>query len=186
LNLNHAFLGLCFETRWEGGRALPITAAQLAAGRSLTDYLRKRFEIPGDMCVGHGVVSVNAKKHLIGHHLDWARGFPFEAFGLPDQYARPLPAVAIFGFTYDQPFLLTMGEPWAGVREAEHILAGEAAARGKTADDVRQERQRIYDRWLAEQTQDQEESARLENAGPNARRGAAQASARATEARPGL
>ncbi|HSD27550.1 MAG TPA: N-acetylmuramoyl-L-alanine amidase, partial [Vicinamibacteria bacterium] len=96
LNLNHAFLGICFETRWEGGRALPITAAQLGAGRGLTDYLRKRYDIPPDMCVGHGVVSVNARKHLIGHHLDWARGFPFEAFGLPDQYARPLPSVAIF------------------------------------------------------------------------------------------
>ena len=36
----------------------------------------------------HGLTSVNPKKHLIGHHLDWARGFPFEAFGLPDQYQR--------------------------------------------------------------------------------------------------
>ena len=38
------------------------------------------------MCVAHGLTSVNPKKHLIGHHMDWARGFPFEAFGLPDQY----------------------------------------------------------------------------------------------------
>ena len=35
LNLNHAFFGVSFETRWEGGRALPITRAQLEAGRSL-------------------------------------------------------------------------------------------------------------------------------------------------------
>jgi N-acetylmuramoyl-L-alanine amidase len=174
LNLNHAFLGLSFETRWEGGRALPITAAQLAAGRSLTDYLRQRFTIPGDMCVGHGIVSVNAKKHLIGHHLDWARGFPFEAFGLPDQYARPLPSVAIFGFAYDDPFLSVMGEPWPGIREAEHILAGEAAARGRTTEVIRRERQAIYDAWVAEQTRDQEKAARQ------------QASGRTNDPRPGL
>jgi hypothetical protein len=174
LNLNHAFLGICFETRWEGGHALPITAAQLAAGRSLTDYLRQRFKIAGDMCVGHGIVSVNARSHLIGHHLDWARGFPFEAFGLPDQYARPLPSVAIFGFAYDDPFLAVMGEPWPGVREAEHILAGEAAARGKTTDEIRKERRAIYDGWVAEQAKDQEQAARQ------------LASAKANDARPGL
>jgi hypothetical protein len=174
LNLNNAFLALCFETRWEGGKALPITAAQLAAGRSLTDYLRQRYNIPGDMCVGHGIVSVNPKTHLIGHHLDWARGFPFAAFGLPDQYARALPSVAIFGFNYDDPFLSVMGEPWPGVRDAEHILAGEAAARGRTTEAIRKERQAIYDGWVTEQTQDQERAARQ------------QASARTTDARPGL
>jgi N-acetylmuramoyl-L-alanine amidase len=174
LNLNNAFLSLCFETRWEGGRALPITAAQLAAGRSLTDYLRQRYDIAGDMCVGHGIVSVNPKTHLIGHHLDWARGFPFAAFGLPDQYARALPSVAIFGFTYDDPFLATMGEPWPGVREAEHILAGEAAARGKTTEEIRKERRAIYDGWAAEQTRDQDQAARR------------QANARTNDPGPGL
>ncbi|HEY6548152.1 MAG TPA: peptidoglycan recognition family protein, partial [Vicinamibacteria bacterium] len=119
LGLNPSFLGVSFETRWEGGRALPITAAQLAAGRNLTDWLRQRFEIPADMCTGHGLVSVNAKKHLIGHHVDWARGFPFEAFGLPDQYTRQAPHVALFGLGYDTDFLKVMGEPWPGVREAE-------------------------------------------------------------------
>ena len=88
LNLNNAFLGVSFETRWEGGRPCPSPQAQLAAGRNLTDYLRQRYEIAPEMCVTHGLTSVNPKKHLIGHHLDWARGFPFEAFGLPDQYQR--------------------------------------------------------------------------------------------------
>ena len=32
LNLNNAFLGICFETRWEGGRALPITARPARGG----------------------------------------------------------------------------------------------------------------------------------------------------------
>ena len=45
LNLNHAFLGVSFETRWEGGQALPITQAQFATGRNLTDFLRQRYEI---------------------------------------------------------------------------------------------------------------------------------------------
>ena len=152
LSLNAAFLGVSFETRWEGGRALPITQAQFLAGRNLTDYLRARWEIAADMCVAHGLTSVNPKKHLIGHHVDWARGFPFEAFGLPDQYSRPAPAVALFGFGYDEDFLKVMGEPWAGVREAEGALAREAAAAGRSVDDLRQERQQLYDRWLSEQS----------------------------------
>jgi len=49
-----------------------------------------------------------------------------------------------------------MGRPWAGVREAERILADEAAARGTTVDEVRRERQRRFDAWLAEQTSDQD------------------------------
>ncbi len=165
LNLNSSFLGLCFETRWEGGRALPITQAQLAAGRSLTDYLRKRWEIPPDMCVGHGLASVNPKKHLIGHHLDWARGFPFEAFGLPNQFTRPAPSVAVFGFGYDDQFLNVLGEPWPGVREAEAVLAAAASAQGKTVEEIRRERQDLYDRWVAEQAREQDAYARAERAG---------------------
>jgi hypothetical protein len=159
LNLNHSFLGVSFETRWEGGRALPITQAQYAAGRNLTDWLRQKWEIPASLCVSHGLTSVNPKKHLIGHHLDWARGFPFEAFGLPDQYARPPASVALFGFGYDEDFLKVLGEPWAGVRDAERALADEAARDGKTVDQVRRERQGLYDRWLGEQSQADVETA---------------------------
>ena len=159
LNLNHAFLGVSFETRWEGGRALPITQAQFAAGRNLTDLLRQRWQIPASLCVAHGLTSVNPKKHLIGHHLDWARGFPFEAFGLPDQYARPPASVALFGFGYDEDFLKILGEPWAGVRDAERALLHEAVRQGKTVDEVRRERQGLYDRWLGEQSQADVETA---------------------------
>jgi hypothetical protein len=159
LSLNAAFLGVSFETRWEGGRALPITQAQFLAGRNLSDYLRARWTIPGDMCVAHGLTSVNPKKHLIGHHVDWARGFPFEAFGLPDQYSRPAPAVALFGFGYDEDFLKIMGEPWAGVREAERALAEEAAKAGRSVEDLRRERQQLYDRWLSDQSQADEATA---------------------------
>jgi hypothetical protein len=156
LNLNGPTIGVSFETRWEGGRALPITRAQLEAARRLTDYLRQKWSIEDEMCVTHGLASVNSRKHLIGHHVDWARGFPFEAFGLPDQYARASPAVVLFGFGYDERFLEVMGEPWPGVGEAERQLADEAAAEGRTVDEVRHERATTYDLWLDEQTRDAE------------------------------
>jgi N-acetylmuramoyl-L-alanine amidase-like protein len=154
VNLNQAFLGVAFETRWEGGRALPITQAQFAAGRNLTDYLRQKWQIAPEMCVSHGLTSVNPKKRLIGHHLDWARGFPFEAFGLPDQYNRLAPSVAVFGFGYDEDFIKVLGEPWTGVRDAERILSEEARRQGRSLDEVRSERQRLYDRWAEEQARE--------------------------------
>jgi hypothetical protein len=159
--LNQSFLGVAFETRWEGGKALPITQAQFSAGRSLTDYLREKWQIAPDMCVGHGLASVNPKKHLIGHHLDWARGFPFEAFGLPDQYNRLAPSVAVFGYGYDEELLKVLGEPWTGVRDAERILTEEANRQGRSLDDVRSERQRLFDRWVAEQAQAAAEGAAI-------------------------
>ena len=151
LNLNHAFLGVSFETRWEGGKALPITQAQLAAGRNLSDYLRHRYQIAPEMCVTHGLTSVNPKKHLIGHHMDWARGFPFALFGLPDQYQRPAPSVALFGFDYDDDFLKVLDQPWPGVKVAEAELVREAARTRRDVEDVRYERQTAYDRWIETQ-----------------------------------
>lgn len=147
LDLNSAFLGISFESRWEGGRTLPITRAQLIAGRNLTNYLRQRFAIAPEMCVTHGLASVAPKRGLIGYHLDWARGFPFAAFGLPDLYAQPLPSVALFGFNYDSEFLRVMGERWPGLIAAEQQLAAEARERSMTIDDLRGERQAEYRRW---------------------------------------
>ncbi|MCM2256526.1 MAG: N-acetylmuramoyl-L-alanine amidase, partial [Vicinamibacteria bacterium] len=151
LNLNHAFLAVSFETRWEGGRALPITEAQFAAGRQLTDQLRQRHGISTEMAVAHGLTSVNPKKRLIGHHVDWARGFPFAAFGLADPYRVPSPAVALFGFSYDEEFLRVMQEPWPGVRLAEATLQREAAAAGLSPEALRRQRQELYDAWIADQ-----------------------------------
>ena len=156
LNLNGPTIGVSFETRWEGGRALPITRAQFEAGRSLSDYLRHKWSIEPQMCLTHGLASVNPKKHLIGHHVDWARGFPFAAFGLPDQYAQPSPAIALFGFGYDEQFLAVMGEPWPGVGEAERALAREAQAQGRPLAQLRRERTGVYDDWFAEQAADPE------------------------------
>jgi hypothetical protein len=156
LNLNAPTIGVSFETRWEGGRALPITRAQLEAGRRLTDYLVQKWSIEPAMCVTHGLTSVNPRKHLIGHHVDWARGFPFAAFGLPDQYAVPSPAVLLFGFGHDERFAAAVGEPWPGVTRAEAGLVAEAGRRGLPEDAVRRERVSLYDRWFAEQAKDAE------------------------------
>lgn len=158
LNLNHAFLGVSFETRWEGGKALPITQAQFETGRNLSDFLRQRYSIRPEMCVTHGLTSVNPKKHLIGHHMDWARGFPFAAFGLPDQYQRAAPSVTLFGFGYDEDFLKVMDKPWPGVAEAFRRLEGEALVSGKSLDEVRQERQVLFDRWWALQSHGEAET----------------------------
>jgi hypothetical protein len=158
LNLNGPTIGVSFETRWEGGRALPITRAQLEAGRRLTDYLRHKWSIEPALCTTHGLASVNPRKHLIGHHVDWARGFPFAAFGLEDQYAVPAPAVALFGFGHDEVFAAAVGEPWSGVREAERRLAAEASDAGRPVDELRRERRALYDLWFAEQARDAEQS----------------------------
>lgn len=147
LDLNSAFLGVSFETRWEGGRTLPITRAQLTAGRNLTNYLRQRFAIAPEMCVTHGLTSVSPRTRLIGYHRDWARGFPFDAFGLPDLYAQPLPSVALFGFGIDGEFLNAIGERWPGLAAAERMLEQEAAARSLPLAMVRAERQMKYRKW---------------------------------------
>jgi hypothetical protein len=150
LDLNNAFLGVSFESRWDGGRTLPITRAQLIAGRNLTNYLRQRFAIPPEMCVTHGLTSVNPARGLIAYHRDWARGFPFEAFGLPDLYAVPTPSVALFGFAYDDDLLRAVGERWPGLIAAEQRLLDEAGARSMSVDAFRRERQHLYFQWSRE------------------------------------
>jgi hypothetical protein len=147
LDLNSAFIGVSFESRWEGGRTLPITRAQLIAGRNLTNYLRQRFAIAPEMCVTHGLTSVSPRKHLIGYHRDWARGFPFEAFGLPDLYAQPPPSVALFGFGYDDEYLRAVGL-WPGLATADQLLAEEAKARSITVAQLRAERRATYQSWV--------------------------------------
>ena len=156
LSLNNAFLGVSFETRWEGGRALPITEAQLTSGRSLSDSLRQRYDIKPEMCVAHGLTSLNGKKHLIGHHLDWARGFPFGAFGLPDQYQTAPANVAYFGFGYDETLPERMGEPWPGVPAGERAFSQAAKDEGMPVEAFRRQRQDLYDTWQSQQLKDED------------------------------
>jgi hypothetical protein len=151
LDLNAAFLGVSFESRWDGGRSLPITRAQLIAGRNLTHYLRQRFAIAPEMCVTHGLTSISPRQGLIGYHRDWARGFPFEAFGLPDLYAVPPPSVTLFGFGHDDEFLRAVGERWPGLISAEQALGDEARRRALPIELIRRERQALYREWSLEQ-----------------------------------
>jgi hypothetical protein len=147
LDLNSAFLGVSFESRWEGGRTLPITRAQLIAGRNLTNYLRQRFAIAPEMCVTHGLTSVAPRQHLIGYHRDWARGFPFEAFGLPDLYAQPPPSMTLFGFSYDDEYLRAVGV-WTGLTAADEALEREAKERSMPVTALRAERRAAYQLWV--------------------------------------
>ena len=99
LNLNQSFFGVAFEARSNpNGNAAPINAAQVYAGRVLTEMLRARYGIPGSNCVAHAQVSVNPTNNGVGYHLDWASNLPFAAFGLADNYKLALPSMQLFGF----------------------------------------------------------------------------------------
>jgi hypothetical protein len=145
LNLNHAFIGICFESKdfEETDDVKPttnrkpksisphikptntavFTAAQLNTGKELTDWLRVKYNISQDNCVPHALASVNREKMLIGHHLDLSRGFPFSKFGLSNKYLEPLPSMVEFGFSYDDYFeKIFDGNLWPGIRTAEKLL----------------------------------------------------------------
>ncbi len=87
----------------------------------LTEMLRFVYKIPADHCVTHAQVSVNPSNMLVGYHTDWASGFPFAQLGLPDNYARPLPAIWAYGFESGPEF-----SQWAGSRLGTGLEAGEA------------------------------------------------------------
>ena len=115
VNLNASFLSIAFEAQTDA--SMPLSSAQVHAARVLTDMLRGRFGIPAANCVTHAQVSVNPWNWRIGYHTDWASGLPFAALGLPDNYAQPLPAIALFGFEYDDVFLKAVGRPWDRTRK---------------------------------------------------------------------
>lgn len=122
VNLNDSFLGVAFEaqTRPEQGEG-SVNAAQVHAGRILTEMLRARYNIPAENCTTHGQVSVNPDNMKIGNHTDLAAGFPYLEFGLPDNYRIPPPSMMLFGFTYDSVYWDRI-EP----RLRETLRAGEA------------------------------------------------------------
>ena len=124
VNLNDSFLGISFEAQTAAAvTAVEINPAQIRAAAMLTEMLRSRYRIAAADCVTHAQVSVNPTNFQIGYHTDWASSFPFERLGLPDNYARTLPSIALFGFEYDSAFV-----DRAGPRLAD------AAGRSLTAD----------------------------------------------------
>lgn len=129
INLNESFLSIAFEARHgDPERAPLVSAAQIRAGRSLTEMLRSRYHIASLNCVAHAQVSVNPGNFRVGYHTDWAHSLPFAELGLPDNYARPVPSLVLFGFGYDPP-LADSAVPGmaAGLRAAESIVESDAA-----------------------------------------------------------
>lgn len=126
INLNDSFMGVAFEG--QTGEAKQITPAQIRAAKVLTEMLRSRYGIAAANCVTHAQVSVNPRNMLMGEHTDWAANFPFEALGLPDNYAIPPASFFIYGFDYDAAFLRATQGRWAGLTLAREQLERQAAA----------------------------------------------------------
>jgi len=146
LNLNHAFLGICFEGRdfepQANGLAAKthtsITEVQVKSARELTDWLRYTYRIDEKNCVTHGLTSINPKKKLIGYHMDLAKGFPFGKMGLKDKYKVPLPSMALFGFSYDDYYVSVFKNQLnQGITRAVKDLEKQAAQAGKTGTEYR-------------------------------------------------
>ncbi len=160
LDLNHSFLGICFEGRGfeEAGstatsddsnsnQLVPhirptglstINEAQLRSGKELTDWLRAKYRISQNNCVPHALVSINPAKKLIGYHLDLSRGFPFAKFSLSNKYDSPLPSMVEFGFSYDNYFKAIFdGKVWPGIYRSEEILQKRAWDAGLSPADYR-------------------------------------------------
>jgi N-acetylmuramoyl-L-alanine amidase len=130
VNLNDSFLGVSFEAQTGAGETrTTVGSAQVRAAAMLTEMLRSRYKIAGRNCVTHAQVSVNPSNMQIGYHVDWASSFPFESVGLPDNYATPSPAVALFGFAFDASFQQLAGfRLAAGALDAERGLTERAEA----------------------------------------------------------
>jgi len=170
LNLNHAFIGICFEgkdfeeinirkkkkrssTNSKSSLLKPtgistFNEAQLRSGKELTDWLRVKYKISQHNCVPHALISVNPDRMLIGFHLDLSRGFPFDRFGLSDKYQEPLPSMVEFGFLYDRYFeKIFNGQLWRGIRYSEEILQRQAGNSGMSFAEYRKSLHRKFSRY---------------------------------------
>lgn len=146
VNLNSSFLGIAFETQTQRAEDLPsANAAQIHAGRVLTEMLRSKYHIAAQNCVTHAQVSVNPDNMRIGYHTDWAGNFPFLDLGLKDNYAIPPPSIYAFGFTYDSIFVHATGvRLWEGLVLADDQMRSRAIAAGVTVAQYRTGLRREY------------------------------------------
>jgi hypothetical protein len=170
LNLNHAFIGICFEgndfeefniKNQEKSQSKNLKSsllkptgissfneAQLRSGKELTDWLRAKYNIPQHNCVPHALISVNPDRRLIGYHLDLSRGFPFAKFGLSDKYREPLPSMVEFGFLYDSYFeKIFNGKIWNGIGYSEKILQRKARNSGMSLAEYRRSLHQRFSRY---------------------------------------
>jgi hypothetical protein len=175
LNLNHAFIGICFEGRefeeierqgyvdsWNPQANAPrmrpieissLTEAQLRSGKELADWLRVKYNISQHNCVPHALVSVNPKKKLIGYHLDLGKGFPFAKFSLSNKYNEPLPSIVDFGFSHDEYFeKIFGGEIWPGIRASEVVLQRRCERANISLSQYRIYLNTKYDEYIEERT----------------------------------
>jgi N-acetylmuramoyl-L-alanine amidase len=152
LNLNESFLAISFEAQTDPGQEDPtVSPAQIRAAAMLTEMLRSRYRISANNCVTHAQVSVNPDNMRVGYHTDWASSFPFAQMGLPDNYARPLPSLTVFGFQYDATFVHWAGTRlYSGVELAEQELDRDAAASGMTTAHLQKMLRKRYRARLAE------------------------------------
>lgn len=146
VNLNRSFLGVSVEAQSRPGEDRRVaTPAQVNALRLVTEMLRSKHAIPAINCVTHAQVSVNPSNRRIGYHTDWAAGFPYGGAGLPDNYARPVAALWVFGFTYDAQLAETAGNGYRqGLLLAEEQLRQNATAHGLTPAQWRARLQNRY------------------------------------------
>jgi hypothetical protein len=152
INLNQSFLGVAIEAESRPGPEEPeLNPGQLRAAGMLIEMLRSVYKIPADHCVTHAQVSVNPTNMLVGYHTDWASGFPFAQLGLPDNYARPLPAIWASGFEPSPEFSEWAGAPLgSGLQAGEAELAAAAEASGRSLRSYRKLLQNHYRTRLAE------------------------------------
>jgi hypothetical protein len=147
INLNQSFFGVAFEARSKSSGAEPtVNAAQVYAGRVLTEMLRARYAIPASNCVAHAQVSVNPANHGVGYHLDWAANLPFAELGLSDNYHLPLPSVQLFGFEPPRA-LQGAASPSSmvqGLEAAETELRSDGAAENLPLERYREKLQKRY------------------------------------------
>jgi hypothetical protein len=146
VNLNQSFFGVAFEAQSQpAATGLPVTAAQVHAGRVLTEMLRARYGIAAANCVAHAQVSVNPGNYRAGYHVDWAANLPFGELGLGDNYQQALASVTIFGFEADDA-LIQRGSPSLvrGIDNADAQVRKDAETQGMSLDAYRKTLQRKY------------------------------------------
>jgi hypothetical protein len=149
--LNESFLGVCFESKYDGASSLDqiLTEAQIISGRRLTDVLRTKYNIDDANCTTHGLVAVAPEEMLIARHHDWVHFFPFDAMGLSNKYKVQPPSIIDYGFTHNEEVLAKKlgGKLWEGAAIAEEEFNRRAARARVSPDDLRR---KLRDRYLSQ------------------------------------
>jgi hypothetical protein len=144
VDLNASFLGVAFEAQMQSDPQ-PINQPQIHAARVLTDMLRSKYNLPGENCVTHAQVSVNAENMHVGWHTDWGSKFPFRELGLPNNYQQPNPGLYQFGFVFDPVYLQSTSQDlWRGLDLAETRVRETAARQGVSVSTYRRSLQQRY------------------------------------------